>query len=723
PSRLPNYLTTAHGIEGPVRLLRDRVAQQRLVTVHGPGGSGKTRLAAELLLSLGAEPAHPPFERLLFVPLLACRTEADVRGALAEALAAPAREGWPPIDLLLAGHRLLLLLDNAEQLEPDADAAVGALLERMPELHVLVTSRRLLGLGGESGFEIPPLPLPPPQASLEALAGCPSVALFVDRARAVRADFHLGARNAAAVAALVQWLGGMPLAIELAASRVRSLAPAELLQRLSAEAGSPMLELLKRPRARATSDTRHESMRQMVEWSWRQLDPAQADLLARMSIFTAPALPEAIAFIAGIDADAAQTLLAELQDLSLLDSRPGAGAGWRHGLLQPVREFAAEHCDADCARAGRARLREWLTRQARAVNATRPTAMAPELPHVRAALAQAEADGAQRQALELAVAMRLFWETDLLLSSDLTVLEAALGRVDDPALRGEALELLAHARLQAGDAERAQAHVQAALALPLDDRRRSLVLARWGSVRYGSGLHDAEPERALTQALALARRSGDLLAQAMVLRQLAIVVSNLNYDYAGSERLAHEAQGLWERLGNTRMAYGRLRDRAVMWAWLGRNEDGAQALLACEAAARADGDWLDVILTTRQLGRVYVRMRRWDDATAALRRSIEAAWHRRGLLELTVGLLHLPDALVHTGQADLAARLQGFADALWSRSFGTLNRIQRRELRRTRLLLRWRLGAARFESLRMEGLAWSLPLAVAQALAATVLPM
>jgi predicted ATPase len=720
---LPTYLTRPYGIEAQAARLAAMAQRERLLTVHGAGGSGKTRLAIEAARANADRSVDGRgamvFDRVVFVALAPCITAAQVLDAIRQALAIEgAGAGHQPqvrITALLEGQRVLLVLDNAEQIDAEAGAAAAGLLAALPGLHLLVTSRRRLGIDGEVIFSIDALPVPPPAAGPEELAGSAAVALFVDRVCAARADFVLGPHNAAAVAKLLRLLGGMPLAIELAASRVRSMSPAELAERLCAGEGTPMLDLLARGGARAAADARHASMRQVIEWSWRLLGPAAQDLLQALSIFAAPVAPPLLGFVAAMEAKALQEGLDELADASLVTAVTAADGAVRYALQEPVREFAVEQASAGQARARRQRLRQWLLDRANPAARGGVAAATAELSHVHAAITSAVADGAGRDAARLAVALRLHWESDTLPAPDVEALEAMLSAVADPGLEADLRELLAAAHLSAGNGARALAHADAALALPLDPGRRSRVLSRWAAVRYGTGTHDAAVENALAQALELACAGGDRVAEATVLRFQGVMACNIHLDYARCEALVGRAQRIWEQLGYRRLAWARLRDRATMWAWMGRNSDAAVVLQAVEAAATADADWHGTMVTTRQLGRVYVRMRRWADAAAALRRSIGLAWQRQNALELGVALLHLPDALVMAGAVDTAARLQGFAHANWARLYGTLNRIELREVRRTRLLLHLRLGAARAEVLRLEGAAMSTAAAVALA--------
>lgn len=758
PSRLPSYWTRTFGAERAAAQLRARVGAQRLVTVHGPGGSGKTRLASAVAQSLrtdtaavhtttvhaaataiGApDPAAPAaraepdgdaplhgarFERIEFVALADCADAPQMQDALCGALRVDST-GAPVARLAeaLAGHRTLLVLDNFEQLVDAAGALVAQLLAAAPRLHVLVTSRRLLEVDGEVAFELEGLALPAPDAAPDAAAQSPAVGLFVDRATAARSSFRFGPRNAAAVVSLVRLLGGMPLAIELAASRVRSFAPAELLAHLREDAGTPMLDLLARSHARASASTRHASMRHVIEWSWRQLSAPQAALLRAMATLADAASAAAVAAAAGLPAGHAQALLVTLRDASLVHASAPDHGSTRYALLQPVREFAVERTDAAEARAARQRMRHWLIGFARAAMPRGPAAIAPELAHIHAALVGAPADDAGADALELALALRAYWDSDDLPLLPLLALEQALDRADGPAQRADALELLACARAAAGFATEALAHAEALLAQPLDERRRALALARWVRCVYGSGRFDPGLHAALAEALALARRCGDLEAQATVLRVQGILASNLQLDFATAEVLIAQAQRLWEQLGNRPMATVCLLSRATMWAWLGRNEQALDVLLECERVCRDHGDWTGAVVAARQTGRVHLRLRQWPPAADAFQRSARLCWQRHYTQGLVHALLHLPEALVGTGQAATAALLQGHAEARWLRLYGPLNRIEARELVRCRRRLRQQLGAARAAALHAEGIGLDAADAVALALGATPPP-
>jgi predicted ATPase len=725
---LPTYLTRLFGVDMAAARLRALVLSRRLVTLLGPGGSGKTRLAVEVAQSLrepqpwaGEGELAAPFERISFVSLVSCVDAAQLVEASARALQLPPGAGADVAALVpwLAGRRVLLVLDNFEQLVGRAEGIVASLLSQLPALHVLVTSRRALGLDGEQHVAAEPLALPPPDAPPAAAAANPAVALFVDRARAARTDFHLGERNHAAIVALVRALQGLPLAIELAASRVRSFPPAEMVALLAAGEGRAHLALLARGGPRAGHDARHASMAQVIAWSWRLLDAPAQRVMQALTLFPADAGTAAVAAVLG---DSVADTAARLDDLVShtlvrVDSAANAAsdAAPRFGLLEPVREFVAETFPAEEADAMATRLWDWLVRWARTLGAHAvPADVAPELPLVHAQLAQA--GRAPQAALALALALRRYWETDSLPGRVLAALEDALALASGDALRADAHELLAYLRFGSGQVELARSHAEAALAGAGNEpvrRARALVRRAWVDIAAGwvEDRHSArfvELAADLDEALSLARASGDIEAQARALQQQAIMNGHVHFDTASAnlaraEALFAQSQALWLALGDRRQAQARLRNRAQCWLAMGRRAEARAIFEQCEQAAREDGDWVGQMDCQISLSTVMAVPGQWAAALRACRTAIALAWgrwHRHGL---AYGLWNAPRLLAHLHKPEAAMKLLAFTVQFWTQGFGPLRPDDERYVRRVRGLVRAQLGAARAEALWHEG--------------------
>ena len=315
---------------------RERDALQRLllredsalVTVTGPGGMGKTRLALALAQTWRGCSGHA----VAIVSLEAIRDPKLVAKAIAQAVGLQGQgtqPEWERVKDYLRESRLLLVLDNFEQVR-GAGQLVGDLLREVPQVKVLVTSRVRLHLSGEQEFPLGPLELPRLPLDVPALEQVASVQLFVQRARALRPQFRLDESNAEAVAAICVRLDGWPLAIELAAARIKLLTPQQLVlhlqRRLQVLVGGPVDQPLRQRTLRATLD-----------WSYELLEPAERALFARLSVFNGGAEIEAIeAVCAEAVPDVLQTLQS-LVDHSLVQQQDG-----RFALPETIREYAAE---------------------------------------------------------------------------------------------------------------------------------------------------------------------------------------------------------------------------------------------------------------------------------------------------------------------------------------------------------------------------------------------
>ncbi|WP_163509678.1 ATP-binding protein [Fodinicola acaciae] len=362
PTRPPAQLTSFVGRAEEISDVTDALAHARLVTLTGPGGAGKTRLAVEVAAGI----ATP----VCFVDLATLVRGADVSRQMLSALGlrdatmTPHRQ-LPTLERLvsaLTDRTFLLILDNCEHVVESAAEVVTTLLANCRSLRVLATSREPLEITGETLYAVPRLAAPPPGTDPETALSFPAVRLFADRAAAARAGFAVDKENVDAVARICAELDGMPLGIELAAARVRSLPVTEIADRLH-----DRFALLSRGSRSAAA--RHRTLRAVVEWSWDLLDEDERALAGKLTVFAGGATVEAVEAVCGAGADQ----LARLVDRSLIEL-----SGDRYRMLETIRAYCAEHAEDTDQRAhatyflalaelGDARLRtadqlKWLTR-------------------------------------------------------------------------------------------------------------------------------------------------------------------------------------------------------------------------------------------------------------------------------------------------------------------------------------------------------------------------
>ena len=344
-SNLPAQLTSFVGREDELGRLSKLLGDSRLVTLTGPGGAGKTRLSVEASGRLAGELA----DGVWFVPLAPVRDALDVPQAVLTAIGIQ-DAGWldpaeaarlaalQPAERLadvLARRELLLVLDNCEHLV-DAVARLAAhVLSRAPGVRILATSREPLGITGETLCPVPSLELPPEDAGAEEAARFAAVALFTDRAAAVRPGFTVDHASAGPVVRICRALDGIPLAIELAAARLRALTPAQVADRLDDRFG--LLSMGSR-----AALPRHQTLRAIVDWSWELLDEPERAVLRRLSVFRGGATPESAEAVCALSGDRGPVvdLIASLVDKSLVTATGEHEV--RYHLLETVRAYAAD---------------------------------------------------------------------------------------------------------------------------------------------------------------------------------------------------------------------------------------------------------------------------------------------------------------------------------------------------------------------------------------------
>ena len=516
----------------------------RLLTLTGPGGTGKTRLSVQAAEDLAGDFAHGVF----FVPLAAIEDPALVLPAIAQGLSVSAAAGQS-LPAYLAEKTLLVVLDNFEQVI-GARPELASLLAQAPRVKCLVTSREPLHLTGEHVYPVSPLALPEVRRlpSLAALAECESVALFVERAQAVAPGFALTEDNAPAVAEICLRLDGLPLAIELAAARTRLLSPAAMVKRLPER-----LKLL----AGGARDLpeRQQTIRNAIAWSYDLLDQGEHQLFVRLGVFVGGFTLEAAEAVCETSLDA----VAGLVDKSLVRRE-----GERLGMLETIRAFALEKlAERDFADAVRDRHAAYF--EALAEDAYRQRGehekdcldlLESEHDNLRAALDRLRAIAPERF-LRLAGALGWFWHLHSHFAEGRAYLAEALAMTSvRDEVRARALSAAGELAAWAGDLPAARASIEEATAIWRDaGREREIGLAQielgWG---YFYGGDDAAARRCMEESLRIAKAVGErpFFNRARVgLMQVLVSIGELDI----VEPMAREALADSERQDDLRSAH------------------------------------------------------------------------------------------------------------------------------------------------------------------------
>lgn len=561
----------------------------RLVTVLGPAGTGKTRVARRFAadqLGAGACPGGA-----WFCDLSEARTLEDVVAAVGGVIGAPPGRGDAPAQIghALAGRgALLLVLDNFEQLVACGPSTIGRWLAAAPRARVLVTSRERLSIDGEIALELPPL--------------APELAarLFEERARAVRRDFAIGAADRADVAELVRRLDGLPLAIELAAARINVLPPKKLLERLASR-----FELLRS--ARRDRGKRQLTLRGAIDWSWDLLSPPERRALARCSVFRGGFDVEAAeAVLSPAAPSTAVDLVEALIDRSLVRrlATPSLPGEARFGTYESIREYAAEALEAmgDRDEVVELHATHYLGRgEAWAKGLTGPD-VAECLARLRLETDNLLAAHRASLARAPAVAARIALALDAMLANrgpfelELELLENAVRAApsDDAALSARALQARGQAWRARGDRTKGRADLDRALDLASrssDPTLEAAVLAALARDELDAGHPEAARER-VERALELAAGTGDRVLQAGLLGfcgQLQLKHNRLNEAREHFEA----ALALHREVGNRMAECATLGNLGIIDQWQWREEQAAddyrRALaLACELGDRRE---------------------------------------------------------------------------------------------------------------------------------------
>jgi len=707
PNNLPVQLTSFIGRKKELAEARALLGRTRLLTLAGPGGTGKSRLSLELAAQVTDQFADGVWS----VRLAPVSDPALVASAIAQALGLVVPAKRMPIDHVvdhLRDREALLVLDNFEQVV-SAAPDVGRILTECPRVKVVVTTRIVLRLTGEQEYPVPPLTLPDPKAvpDVEELSRAEAVQLFIERARAARPDFMLTTENARALVGIVAQLDGLPLAIELAAARVKILPPQAILERLASGLGILQSSARDLP-------ARQQTLRGAIAWSYDLLEPGLRLLFQRLSLFRGGGALAQIEHVCGPAAELGREVLdgvSELVDQSLL-RRVDSGAEPRFVMLETIREFAHEkltesgeqkeielgHAQAFLALAEAAepdllgaKQGEWLDRLDLEQGNLRVALDICSHPHCAdratcdcAPSEHAEDDARVEISLRLAGTLWRFWQMR--------------GHLQEGRQRTERVLTLPGA----------ESHADAYL--------RALEAA--GGVTYWLGDMEAT-ERSYVKRLELARKKDDARALANALYDLSFVYVVPSVDLDKAKGLLEEALAIFRRLGD------RAGEAKTLWNlanfYMGRRlwEEAGAVLPGVVSVFREMDNRFGLGWALHNLGMLRIRQGRIDEGRGSLREGIGIFRAAGDVSGIVLYINDFAELAAAQGLADRALRLYGAGAALAAMTGAQLGDVLREENAVFAMSLRElldRTNAVRRDELRAEGAAMSMEEAIELAL-------
>ncbi|MGH3087502.1 MAG: tetratricopeptide repeat protein [Rubrobacteraceae bacterium] len=675
---LPVELTSFVGREREMTEVEGLLGDARLLTLTGPGGSGKTRLALEVARDLAGE-----FEDGVWLVEFASLSDPDlVPWAVASALDVREQPGRPLTETL-TGHLgykdTLLVLDNCEHLVEACAALVGVLLRAAPNPRVLATSREALGVDGEVKWRVSPLTMPDGSGGNEDITRYEAVRLFVERARLASPAFALTPENGSAVADICRKLEGIPLCVELAAAKVGALSVAQISARLDS-----CLRLLSGNIR--TAPSRHRTLQAALDWSHDLLGDAERTLFRRLSVFAGGFSLEAAEAV-GVEREEAMNTLLALIEKSLVKVEEGDAPRYR--LLEPVRQYAVERLE-ESGEAEEVRKRHASYYLALAEEAEPELAGAEQVVwlerleaehgNVRAALSWALGrSGSPKLGAGISGALWRFWHERGHLGEGRSWLEAALRD-------GGALPATARAKLLTGS---------------------GMLAWEQGDYASASALHE--------ESLIVARRLGNRPAIAHSLNNLGLVALYQD-DYERTAELHEESLALRRELGDKGGSAASLHNLGLMALYEG---DHARARTRMEESLsivrELEDKWaISILLNNLGLVALYAgeheRARELQKESLALRRELR---DRGGIAECLEGL---SGVAASEGEASRAARLWAAAETL-REAIGAPSPPGHRSLHDTHLnATRARLDSAAWDAAWAEGRKMPLETAIEYAL-------
>ena len=713
-NNLPAQLASFVGRDRELAEVRALVESSRLVTLTGAGGSGKTRLG----LQAAAEMLDGSGDGVWLVELAAVSDEHAVAQAVCGALGIGAQPGRPALDTLLdtlGPQEVLVVLDNCEHLVSGCAKTADAIVTRCPRVHLVATSREPLGVGGETIYRVPPLSLPGPgEADPAAAESSDAVALFLERARTQGAALPLDEQTSPLVVSICRRLDGLPLAIELAAARLRSMSLRSLHDRLDQRFG-----LL--TGGSRTSLERQQTLRATVEWSYSLLHTTEQQLLGRLSVFAESFdldAAEAVCGFGDIELFDVAGLLGSLVDKSLVAAEP-AGPALRYRLLETIRQFAAElvtEIGGEAAAVAAAHCAHFLSfAETAAPNLKGPdqgkwlARLDADQANLRRAAEHAAGDpDGTAQVLRFGTALRRYWRARNRGQEALALLMPVLDRPEaraDPELFAAALLTTAIAARFVDVARARQLGDQAVTLARQLGASRLLIesLATLSGVCFLAG----EPETGRSpgqEAVELARQLGDDVLLGESLTEYLLCDHVIDPAHAGP--LYSEAIACTQRSGDHLYA-SYLTNNAGMVALTAGDIPAARAYLQqAMQALRAIG--AEENLLSLNLGLVLRQDNDPDAARSSFQASLRQSRRSGDRFRTAYASLGLACLAADEGDWHRAAALHGVAQAFLDRIGQPWHEPEARYRQDSLDQVRGHLGHAQFERAHATGMALSL---------------
>ncbi|HET8850922.1 MAG TPA: protein kinase [Ktedonobacteraceae bacterium] len=755
PNNLPVQPTPFIGRQKEVATVEDLLRREevRLLTLTGPGGAGKTRLGLQVAAELGDR--FP--DGVFFVNLAPIREPEFFLPAIAQTLEVKETPEQSLLELLKAFLRekhVLLVLDNFEQIV-SAAPHVATLLDACSKLKIMVTSREVLHVRAEHEFAVPPLALPDPKQLLDpvVLSQYEAVALFIERAQAVKPDFQMTNANAHTVAEICARLDGLPLAIELAAARMKLLSPQALLTRLGQR-----LQML--TSAKRDVPARQQTLRNTIAWSYQLLNTDEQRLFRRLSVFVGGCTLEAVEAVCQDMATNILDVVASLIDKSMLQQTEEEGEEMRLLMMETIREYGLETLiesgENEVTRHAHAQYYLSLAEEAeQELDGPKQVMWLERLErehdNLRAALRwsmeQGEAGHHMEMALRLAGALRVFWMVHGHYSEGRTFLERPLACCEEVPVhvRAKALWAAAQLGLAQDDINRAEPFSKESLALyrELGDKagraraphssafvarmrsdldqtctlaQEAVVLSREGGDKasLAASLHAlaflllergeyARAKPLFEENLALFKELGNKSGMAEALLQLAQTLFFSLGDQVRVRTLLEESHALWQEVGD--------KNCPATWSylagWVALNQgDTASARMLLEENlrfAREHGDRHATADALAVLGRIAIARGDLQGARALYEESLAVAGEIGDTLIIAPSLEGLAEVVANQGEFVWAARLWGAAEGLRATIGLPISPVERVPYEQAVAAARAQLGEKAFAAAWAEG--------------------